>query len=36
MMGIVHEDNFLVFLIDFVHKDKMPDMQPPESFKWFF
>jgi hypothetical protein len=29
VMGIIHERYPVIFLINFVHEDIMPDMQPP-------
>ena len=36
VMGIVHEKYFLVFPVDPVHQDRMPDVQAPVSFQRFF
>ena len=36
MVGVVHENNFLILPVDLVHEDIMPDMQAPESLERFF
>lgn len=36
VVGIIHKSNFLVFPVDLVYEDIVPDVQAPESPERFF